>query len=135
MNRAEVAQIFSRLESFRWNAIQGIHWGKRENSKEGVMRGNSAVTWSVTACKLGELTAKFRIDTESEDWYLTIAAPSSSKGDQSKLGGPEESMFERSPGVGREERPPIAVVVQAPEQVLPSNSLCLITVYDWILCF
>ena len=47
-----------------------------------------------------------------EDWYLTIATPSSSQGDQSKLGGPEESLFERSPGVGREERPPIVVVVQ-----------------------
>ena len=74
--------------------------------------------------KLGELTDKFRFDTEFEDWYLTIATPSSSQGDQSKLGGPEESLFERSPGVGREERPPIAVVVQVPEQVLPSINLC-----------
>ena len=81
MNRAGVAQIFSREESFRRNVIHGINWGKRENSKEGVLRGNSAVTWSVAACKLGELTDKFRIDTESEDWYLTIAAPSSSQGD------------------------------------------------------
>ena len=40
-----------------------------------------------------------------------IAAPSSSQGDQSKLRGPEESLFERSPGVGREEQPSIAVVV------------------------
>ena len=61
---------------------------------------------------------------------MIIAAPSSSQGDQSKLRGPEESLFEGSPGVGREDWPPIAVVVQAPEQVLPSNSLCLITVYD-----
>ena len=42
-----------------------------------------------------------------------IAAPSSIQGDQSKLGGPEKSLFERSPGVGREERPPIAVVVHS----------------------
>ena len=72
----------------------------------------SAVTWSIIACQLGELTDKFWINTEFEDWYLTIAAPSSSQGDQSKLGGPEESLFELSLGVGREERPPIAVVVQ-----------------------
>ena len=39
-----------------------------------------------------------------------IAAPSSSQGDQSKLRGPEESLSELSPGVGREERPPIVVV-------------------------
>ena len=39
MNRAEAAQIFSREETFRWNAIQEIHWGKRENGKEVVMRG------------------------------------------------------------------------------------------------
>ena len=59
-----------------------------------------------------ELTNKFRVCIEFEDWYLIIAAPSSRQGDQSKLGGPEELLFERSPGVGREERPPIAVVVQ-----------------------
>ena len=28
MNRAEVAQIFSREETFKRNAIQEIHWGK-----------------------------------------------------------------------------------------------------------
>ena len=38
MNRAEAAQIISREESFRRNAIQEIHWGKKENSKEGVWR-------------------------------------------------------------------------------------------------
>ena len=47
-----------------------------------------------------------------EYWYLITAAPSSILGDQSKLGGPEESLFERSPGIGREERPLIVVVVQ-----------------------
>ena len=73
----------------------------------------SAVTWSVTAYKLRELTDKFRICTEFEYWYEIIATPSSSQGDQSKLGGPEESLFERSPRVGREEQPPIAVVLQA----------------------
>ena len=41
-----------------------------------------------------------------------FASPSSSQGDQSRLGGPEESLFERSPRVGREERSPIAVVDQ-----------------------
>ena len=55
------------------------------------------------------------IGIKSEDWYLIIAAPSSSQGDHRKLGGHEESLFEHSLGVGREERPPIAVVVQAPE--------------------
>ena len=29
-----------------------------------------------------------------------------------RLGGTEETLFERSPGVGREERPPNIVVVQ-----------------------
>ena len=42
-----------------------------------------------------------------------IVAPSSNHRDQSKLGGPEKSLFERSPGVGRDERPPIVVVDQA----------------------
>ena len=43
---------------------------------------------------------------------LLIDPPSSNQGDQNKLGGPEKSLFERSPGVGWEEQPPIAVVVQ-----------------------
>ena len=30
MNRAEAAQIFYSEESFKWNVIQEIHWGKRE---------------------------------------------------------------------------------------------------------
>ena len=54
---------------------------------------------------------------------MTIAAPSSSQGDQRKLGGPEESLFERSPGVGREERPPIVVLVQKIKQLLSLNCL------------
>ena len=43
---------------------------------------------------------------------LLIAPPISSQGDQNRLEGLEKSLFERSPGVGREERPPNAVVVQ-----------------------
>ena len=76
---------------------------------------------------MGELTDKFIFGTESEDWYLTTAAPSSNQGDQSKLEGPEEPLFKRSPGIGREEQPPIAVVVQV-QQVLSLNYICLITV-------
>ena len=41
---------------------------------------------------------------------MKFVVPSSIQGDHSKLGGPEKSLFEHSPGVGREERPPIAVV-------------------------
>ena len=36
---------------------------------------------------------------------------------RNRLGGPKEALFERSPGVGREERPPNAVVVY-PNQVV-----------------
>ena len=43
----------------------------------------------------------------------------SAKETKNKLGGPEKTLFERSPGVGREERPPNAVVVQL-KQVLQS---------------
>ena len=43
---------------------------------------------------------------------LLFAPPSSIQGDQNRIGGPEKSLFERSPGVGMEERPPNAVVVQ-----------------------
>ena len=45
------------------------------------------------------------------------------------LGGPKESLFERSLGVGREEWPPIAVVVQVQEQVLPSINLLFLFIY------
>ena len=54
---------------------------------------------------------------------FNFPAPSSSQGDQSKLGGPKKSLSERSPGVGREERPPIAVVVHNLKQVLSFISL------------
>ena len=71
---------------------------------------------------------------ESIDWYLIIVAPSSIQGDQSKLGGPEESLFERSPGVGREERPPIAVVVQSLSRFCHLTVFVLVTVNGWMLC-
>ena len=45
------------------------------------------------------------------------------QGDQNKLGGPEKSLSERSSGVGREERPPIVVVVQS------SSRFCHLTVF------
>ena len=57
-----------------------------------------------------------------------FAAPSSSQGDQSKLGGPEESLFERSPGVGREEWPPIADFCPRLKQVLSLSTYVLICV-------
>ena len=57
-----------------------------------------------------------------------IAAPSSSQGDQSKLRGPKKSLSERSPGVGREEWPPIAVVVQILSRFCHLTFLVLITV-------
>ena len=43
---------------------------------------------------------------------LLIAPPSSIQGDQNRLRGSEKLLFEHSPGVGREERPPIDVVVK-----------------------
>ena len=62
---------------------------------------------------------------------IDIAAPSSSQGDQSKLGGPEKSLSERSPGVGREEQPPIAVVVHSLKQVL-SFIFFMFSEYEWM---
>ena len=84
----------------------------------------------ITACWLGELTDKFWINTEFEDWYMSIAAPSSSQGDQSKLGGSEKSLSERSPGVGREERPPIVVVV--PVWIGSVTYLFMLNEYEWM---
>ena len=61
---------------------------------------------------------------------MTIATPSSIQGDQTKLGGPKESLFERSPGIGREERPPIAVVVQLKNRFCHLIVFVLLTEYD-----
>ena len=33
-------RYFLGEKSFRWNALQGIHWEKRENCKEGVLKDN-----------------------------------------------------------------------------------------------
>ena len=65
---------------------------------------------------------------------MIIVAPSSSQGDQSKLGGPEKSLSERSPGVGREEQPPIAVVVHSLKQVLSIVSFSLLNMNGCMLC-
>ena len=65
---------------------------------------------------------------------MLIAPPSSSQGDQNRLGGPEKSLFECSLGFGREERPPIAVVNQALRT--GSNYLLisvLLSVYEQLL--
>ena len=40
MNRVEVAQIFSREESFKRNAIQGIQWGKGKIVRKVFLRDN-----------------------------------------------------------------------------------------------
>ena len=61
---------------------------------------------------------------------ICIATPSSSEGDQRKLGGPEKSLSERSSGVGREEQPPIAVVVHSLKQVL--SFISYVTKYEWM---
>ena len=94
----------------------------------------SAVNWSDIACQLRELTDKFRVCIESEDWSLIIAASSSSQGDQSKLGGPEESLFEHSLGVGREEMASHCCCCPKLKQVLSLNRLVLVTVNGWMLC-
>ena len=61
---------------------------------------------------------------------MLIAPPSFSQADQNRLGGPEKSLFERSPGVGREERPPIVVVAQLKRQVsLSFNSYVMAILY------
>ena len=61
------------------------------------------------SCKIllqyAELVLSFSTST------LLFAPPSSSQGDQNRFEGPDKSLFERSPGVGREERPPIAIVI------------------------
>ena len=42
-----------------------------------------------------------------------------------RLGGPEETLFERTPGIGREEWPPNVVVVQL-NQVLQSFCITML---------
>ena len=61
---------------------------------------------------------------------LLIAPPSSSQADQNRLGGPKKLLFERSPGVGREERPPIAVVVHRSSRFCPLS--VLFKYYEWL---
>ena len=48
----------------------------------------------------------------------------SAKKTRNRLEGPEEALFERSPGVGREERPPNAVVVHLNEVLISIVLLC-----------
>ena len=129
MKRAEAAQILFQKEFIQVNFIQEFHWGKRENSKE--------VFWGDCCSNLilFQLFGLRELTDSSElilSWRLVsdFAAPSSSQGDQSKLGGPEKSMSERSPGIGREERPPIVVVVHS--LIRLCNYLFMFTEFKWM---
>ena len=84
-----------------------------KNSKE-VVWVVAAVTWFLFYSYLGWQNCLIVLSWFWVEDCIWFAAPSSSQGDQSKLGGPEKLLSERSPGVGREERPPIAVVVHSP---------------------
>ena len=112
--------------------IQEFHWGKRENSKE-VLWVIAAVTWFLLQ------PFGLREQTDSSElilsWRLVFdfAAPSSSQGDQSKLGGPEKSLSERSTGIGREERPPIDIVVHSIKHVLNSFLYVFLSIDGWML--
>ena len=74
MNRAEVAQIFSREETFRWNAIQKIHLGKE--GKKTVRKlfwedcCSNLVYYSLLAG--WNLLISSGLNTELEDWYLNL---------------------------------------------------------------
>ena len=87
--------------------------GKKGNFKEGVWRINysNLIWYNFLAERIWMTSLGLVLSLRTSTWLFV--APSSSQGDQSKLGGLEESLFERSLGVGREEWPPIAIVDQA----------------------
>ena len=72
----------------------------------------------VAAFKLKIILLRSECFTESLDQSIVCMLHQfSAKKTRNKLGGPEEALFELSLGVGREERPPNAVVVY-PKKVL-----------------
>ena len=130
MKRAEAAQLFSRENAFRWVLFRKFIEEEGKNSKE--------VVWEECCSNLVilQLSSWENLLISSElilSWRLVFdllhLVPS--QGDQSKLGGPEKSLSERSPGIGREERPPIAVVVHNIKTGFSFISLCL-SEFRWL---
>ena len=131
MNRAEVAQIFSRERNHSGEWYSGNSLGKKGKIVRKLFWEECYSNLFITACWLGELTDKFRINTKFEDWYLSIVSPSSIQGDQSKLGCPEESLFERSSGFGREETASHCYCCPKLKQVLSPNCFYFSN-YEWL---
>ena len=103
-------RYFPGEESFRRNALQGFHWRKGKTIRK--------VFWEIICSNLvwySLLAERNLLVLSLKTSILSFTAPSSSQGDQRKLGGPEKFLFERYLGVGREEWPPITVVVQSQE--------------------
>ena len=92
------------------NARQGIYWEKEIEGR--CLRGTLQEVDLVQLCSWKILLQCAELVLSLRSGTLLIAPPSSSQADQNRLEGPEKSLFERSPRVGREEWPPIAIVVQ-----------------------
>ena len=69
MNRAEVGSDIFQRRIIQEECYSGNSLGKKGKTVGKCFERESAVTWSITAYKLRELTDKFRICTESEYWY------------------------------------------------------------------
>ena len=109
---AKAAQIFSRRRIIQVECTSRNSLGKREIVRKVFWKINCSnlIWYSFLAERILLMSLGLVLSLRTSTWL--IVSPSSSQGDQSKLGGPKESLFERSPGIGREARPPIAVVVQ-----------------------
>ena len=103
-----------------------IQWKGIVEDFEGITAKLSSATF-----QLKDLTVECRVFTESLDQSIVCMLHQfSAKKTRNRLGGLEEALFERSPGVGREEQTPNVVVVY-PNQVLHYFVLlCYIIKYE-----
>ena len=93
----------------RWMYFREVQWqGNLWKEFEGL-----TAKWSSATFQLKDLTAECTVISESLDYSIVcLHHHFSTKETRNILGCPEETLFERSPEVGREERPPNAVVLQ-----------------------
>ena len=119
-------RYFPGEESFRRNVLQGIYWGKGKTVRKVFWERNCSnlVWYSLLAERNLLISSGLVLSLRTST--LSFATPTSNQGDQSKLGGPEKSLFECSPGVRREEWLPIVVVIQLKRQVPLSFNFCVI---------
>ena len=129
MKRAEGSDIFpERIHSGECYSGNSL----REEGKivRKLSERIAAVTWFITVFfQLGELTDKFQIYTEFEDWYLPFLHLVPARETRASSGVLRSHCLSALQELVGRNSLPLLIVVQVQEQVLPSINLLFLFIY------